>query len=46
MTGPYVTQKGQTYELRIDEHFPPGRYEFVCQPHQAFGMKGTLVVQS
>jgi plastocyanin len=45
MTGPYVTQKGQTYEVRIDERFTPGRYEYICQPHQQFGMKGTIVVE-
>lgn len=45
-TGPYLTTKGQTYDLVIDARFTEGRYEFVCEPHEAIGMKGTLVVKS
>ena len=45
-TGPYLTTKGQTYDLVIDARFTEGRYEFVCEPHEALGMKGTLVVKS
>jgi plastocyanin len=45
-TGPYLTTKGQTYDLVIDARFAAGRYEFVCEPHEAIGMKGTLVVKS
>jgi plastocyanin len=45
-TGPYLTTKGQTYDLVIDARFAAGRYEFVCEPHEALGMKGTLVVKS
>jgi plastocyanin len=45
-TGPYLTSKGQTYDLVIDARFAEGTYEFVCEPHEAIGMKGTLVVSS
>ena len=45
-TGPYLTTKGQTYDLVIDARFAEGKYEFVCEPHEAIGMKGTLVVKS
>jgi len=45
-TGPYLTSKGQTYDLVIDARFAEGTYEFVCEPHEAIGMKGTLVVKS
>ena len=45
-TGPYLTTKGQTYDLVIDGRFTEGTYEYVCQPHEAIGMKGTLVVKS
>jgi len=45
-TGPYLTTKGQTYDLVINARFTEGRYEFVCEPHEAIGMKGTLVVKS
>jgi len=45
-TGPYLTTKGQTYDLVINARFTEGRYEFVCEPHEALGMKGTLVIKS
>jgi plastocyanin len=45
-TGPYLMTKGQTYDLVIDGRFTEGTYEYVCQPHEAIGMKGTLVVKS
>lgn len=44
-TGPYLTTKGETYDLLIDGRFTPGTYEYVCEPHEAIGMKGTLVVK-
>jgi plastocyanin len=45
-TGPYLMAKGQTYDLVIDGRFTEGTYEYVCQPHEMIGMKGTLVVKS
>lgn len=45
-TGPYLTAKGQTYDVVIDKRFTEGTYEYVCDPHEAIGMKGTLVVKS
>jgi len=45
-TGPYLMTKGQTYDLVVDGRFTDGTYEYVCQPHEAIGMKGTLVVKS
>lgn len=44
-TTPYLTQKGQSYDLVVDHRFAPGTYEFVCDPHAAIGMKGTLIVK-
>ena len=44
--GPYLTTKGQTYDVVIDGRFTEGTYEYVCDPHAAIGMKGTLVVKS
>lgn len=44
--GPYLTTKGQTYDIVIDGRFTEGTYEYVCDPHAAIGMKGTLVVKS
>jgi manganese oxidase len=42
--GPYLTKKGETYEIAIDERFADGEYEFLCAPHVALGMKGRLIV--
>lgn len=42
--GPFLMTRGEAYELRIDDRFSPGTYAFVCTPHQAMGMKGTIVV--
>ena len=44
-TTPYLTAKGQTYDVVVDQRFTVGTYEFVCDPHAAIGMKGTLIVQ-
>jgi plastocyanin len=43
--GPYLSTKGQTYDVVIDKRFTDGTYEYVCDPHAAIGMKGTLVVK-
>lgn len=44
--GPYLTQKGDTYEFVIDEGFVPGTYEIYCTPHKALGMTGKVIVES
>lgn len=44
--GPFLLQKGETYELTIDERFAEGEYRFVCTPHEAMGMIGSLTVTS
>src|SRR5688572_19040722 len=43
-SGPYLQKPGDTYEVPIDGSFIDGTYGFVCTPHAALGMKGTLVV--
>ncbi len=40
---PYLTTAGQTWELNT-ANLEPGTYHYVCIPHQAMGMVGTLVV--
>ena len=45
-SGPYLTAKGQKYDVVIDSRFTDGRYEFVCDPHETMGMKGVLTVES
>ena len=43
--GPYVMQPNERYELVIDDRFAKGLHNFVCTPHEAMGMKGTLTVK-
>jgi manganese oxidase len=43
--GPFMNKAGETYEVTIDERFQDGTYEYVCTPHIAMGMKGTLTVE-
>ncbi len=45
MSGPYVIQSGDLYDLVINERFRGGDYAFHCTPHQTLGMKGTLKIQ-
>ncbi len=40
--GPYLTAKGQTYDLVIDDRFPAGDYEIICTPHQTLGMQAKV----
>lgn len=42
--GPYLTNKGAVYQLVVDARFAPGSYAYVCTPHAALGMKGTITV--
>jgi plastocyanin len=42
--GPFLSKVGDTYSLVIDNRFAVGKYEYVCDPHQMLGMKGTLIV--
>ncbi len=44
--GPFLMSRGQTYELVIDERFTEGAYDYVCTPHEAMGMKGSITVVS
>jgi plastocyanin len=39
---PYLQIPGQTHDLLID--MPPGDYTFICDPHAALGMVGTVTV--
>ena len=42
--GPFLSKVGDTYSLVIDSRFAVGKYEYVCDPHQMLGMKGTMIV--
>ena len=39
-----LTKLGETYDLVLDARFPPGKYLFVCVPHETLGMAGLLYV--
>jgi plastocyanin len=41
--GPYLTTPNQNWDLVVT--MDPGTYTYVCDPHAAMGMKGTLTVQ-
>lgn len=41
--GPYLQLPGQTYDYTVGLN--AGEYEFVCDPHAALGMIGTLTVE-
>lgn len=43
-TGPYLNRPDEVYEVVVDDRFVDGEYEWVCTPHVAMGMMGTLVV--
>lgn len=42
--GPYLTTPDEVYDVLIDDRFASGTHEFVCTPHEFFGMKGVLTV--
>lgn len=42
--GPFLIARGATYDIVIGDDVATGTYEFVCTPHQALGMTGTLIV--
>ena len=42
---PYLTTKGQTYNIVVDSRFAEGTYEIVCDPHETIGMHAFLIVQ-
>jgi plastocyanin len=41
---PMLSTLGATYDLVIDRRFVPGKYHFVCVPHETLGMAGLLYV--
>ncbi len=42
--GPMLVSLGQTYDIVIDGRFLPGKYVYVCTPHEGFGMAGIIYV--
>jgi len=43
LASPFFTQPHQTYTINFTGA-PEGTYDFFCLPHQALGMKGTIIV--
>jgi plastocyanin len=43
LAGPFLTQPHQKYTINFTGA-PEGTYDFYCLPHQALGMKGTIIV--
>jgi plastocyanin len=39
---PYYTTEGQSYEVKVD--WENGTYNYVCVPHMATGMTGSVTV--
>jgi plastocyanin len=44
LMGPYLTNPNEAYTISF-ANVPAGKYEYVCTPHIAMGMKGTITVQ-
>jgi len=43
LASPFLTQPHQKYTINFTGA-PEGTYDFFCLPHQALGMKGTIIV--
>ena len=43
--GQFLVAKGETYDVVVDDRFTDGAYDFVCSPHAALGMTGTITVR-
>lgn len=44
LAGPVLTEPGAGYTVSFDG-VPPGTYPFLCMPHAAMGMRGTVTVR-
>ncbi len=44
LSGPLITDSLGTYQVSF-ANAPPGTYKYFCLPHEALGMKGTLIVE-
>jgi plastocyanin len=42
--GPLLAQVGATYDVALDGRFVPGRWVYVCAPHEVLGMAGTVTI--
>lgn len=44
LVGALMQAPGQSYEIEFTKNMPLGEYNFVCDPHNALGMKGKITV--
>ena len=44
LSGPMVMQPNEPYTVSFAK-IPPGKYDYICTPHAAMNMKGTVTVQ-
>jgi plastocyanin len=44
LSGPMVMQPNEAYTASFAK-IPPGKYDYICTPHTAMNMKGTVTVQ-
>ena len=44
LSGPFVMQPNETYTISFAK-VPAGKYDYICTPHAAMNMKGTITVQ-
>jgi plastocyanin len=44
LSGPFVMQPNEAYTISFAK-VPPGKYDFICTPHAAMNMKGSITVQ-
>ena len=44
LSGPFVMQPNEAYTISFAK-VPPGKYDYICTPHAAMNMKGTITVQ-
>ena len=44
LSGPMVMQPNEAYPVSFAK-IPPGKYDYICTPHAAMNMKGSITVQ-
>ena len=42
--GGFLMSRTDVYEVQVDDRFVDGRFDYICSPHAALGMKGSITV--
>ncbi len=45
LESPMLSEAGASWDVVLDSRFVPGKYHFVCVPHETMGMAGLLYVE-